>query len=358
MTPQERELNVYRIVSGCIKCRIHDTKGKEITLLLKSPNRYQKYLAEEVYRQTLEESQLAGMQSETEVIHMMIEQGLWDEDRQRKLDTLPKDLEELKVKMFELTFKSDEKRITRNLCNRVKADIADLQIQRAAYSYLSAEGAAHLAKVQYIIGMSLFYLDGNPFFTEDTYWTASAHVIEEAIEFYNQCRLSETKYRDLVRNEPWRTIWSARKIDGLFNIPAVDLTEEQKALVVWSNIYDSIYMHQECPSDDIIEDDDILDGWMIVQRRKRKQDSEKNKADELVKNENVKKSGEIYIPANTIEDAKNVDDLNDNAAKMTKLQRFAFLNKKGQAHEIEMPDTKLDLQQQINRKFVEQVKNG
>ena len=37
-------------------------------------------------------------------------------------------------------------------------------------------------------------------------------------------------------------------------------------------MYDNVYESHERPNDKIIEDDDCLDGWFIVQRRKHEKD--------------------------------------------------------------------------------------
>lgn len=355
MTLQERDLCVYRIVSGCIRCNIHDNKGNPVRLFLKSPSRYYRYIAEEVYKETLMEGRESGLPSDDDVVLMLIEQGLWSKEKQERLDTLPKDLEELKVRMYQLGFKSLEKKEAKRVCKAVKADIAKLQSERNLFGYSSAEGAAYLAKVRYIIGMSLYYPDGTQFFSEDTYWESSGHIVDEALEIYNQCKLTEPEYRELARTDPWRTIWSSRKIDGLFGIPSIDYTEEQRALTVWSSIYENIYSHPECPPDSILEDDDVLDGWMIIQKRKREKDTQQNKADEIVGNEKVRNSGEVFIQANTIEDAREIEKLNEGVAKINKKQRMAHLMKVGEVAEQNMPDTKLEIQMEMNRRFSEAV---
>lgn len=355
MKPQERELYIHRIISGCIKCNIHNRKGKEIVLLLKSASRYYKYRAEELYQETLKDGYLQGLKSEEQVIDTMVTEGLWDKEKQHKLDTLPKDLEQLKVKMFQLTFKSNEKRIVKQVCQKVKEDIANLQQERGIFAHLSAEGYAYLAKARFLIAMSLYCCDGRQYFQdEESYFESSGHIIDEALEFYQRNKLNEAQYRELARTEPWRTIWTTKSADGLFGIPAVDLSEEQKALVVWSNVYESIYKHSECPPDSVIEDDDLLDGWMIIQREKRNKDLGKNKVDELVSNDKVKNSDEVYVVANTMDDAKEIDNLNDNTAKMNKRERMNAIRKAGgQLNEVYMPDTQVKFNQEMNRMFKE-----
>ena len=82
--------------------------------------------------------------------------------------------------------------------------------------------------------------------------------------------LGESEIRELARSEPWKSIWSSSKNEGvLFGKRAIELSEEQKHLIMWSTMYDSIGESPDSPSDKIIADDDMLDGWLILQRRER-----------------------------------------------------------------------------------------
>ena len=95
----------------------------------------------------------------------------------------------------------------------------------------------------------------------------------------NEHRIDESEYRDLARNEPWRSYWNIAK-SSVFGIPVIDFSEEQKTLCVWSKVYDNVYESSECPPENCINDDDYLDSWFIIQRRKRKQVN-KNKVGEF-----------------------------------------------------------------------------
>ena len=57
----------------------------------------------------------------------------------------------------------------------------------------------------------------------------------------------------------------------------------------------------------------------------------------------------MFIVAQTKEDAKKIDSLNDDQAKTTRKQRLKYLNEKGHVDESQMPDTKMQLQMQANR---------
>ena len=64
-------------------------------------------------------------------------------------------------------------------------------------------------------------------------------------------------------------------------------------------------------------------------------------------------SQEVFLIADTVDDAKKIDVLNDEMAKRTKRQRFNYLKDKGEVNEIDMPDTKNRLIMEANNKLFE-----
>ena len=80
--------------------------------------------------------------------------------------------------------------------------------------------------------------------------------------------------RELVNNDPWKLIWYMREVEGspLFVDRERQLTPDQKNIVVWSRMYDSVHESQDAPSEAVIADHDMLDGWFILQKRKRDKD--------------------------------------------------------------------------------------
>lgn len=356
MEQAQRELLVARIAAGCQRFKIRTEDGEE-RLLLKKPSLENIYIAQEIYFNYLEESRALGCYSEEDVIDWLIDEGTWTEEKQTTLDTVTEQIEDFKVKLYELTFKSKEKRIIRKALKVAKETVAKLRQERASFNYLTSTGAASLLRSRYLIACSVYKQEGVPYYSEDGFWQADPYILDQIVEYYYSTRLEEVVYRELARTEPWRVIWNGKKAEGsVFSVGAVHLSEEQRSLVMWSGIYDSIYEHPECPTDDIIDDDDILDGWMIIQRRKRLEGADKRRGEELVSNEKVRNSGEVFIPVDTMADAKKIDALNDDHARMVKRQRLAFARKRGVVHEAEMPDSMQEIQQELNKKFIDNAR--
>lgn len=341
MDSKRCEYLVSRICSGTVRLRPHN-------FLLRKPTREQCYLANEVYLDHVEQAE--GLLTDEELLEWLIEYGYWDETKQSLLTKLPKEIEEFKVGLYKAGFKSKEQAEIRKFIGMAKKKLSELNAERYGFDYLSINGCAAMAKSKYLVGCGLFYNSGKPVFDMDNFWDEDSERLDLALVALAEQRLDEPTYRELARKEPWRSLWSIRKVESsLFGIPAADYSDEQKELVGWSQLYDSVYEHPERPTDFVIENDDYLDGWMIVQRREQEKHQVKKSGDDITKNEKIRSAGEVFVPADTLEDAIKVNDLNDDMAKATKKMRFKALEKKGIMSEAEMPDTKRNMQMEANR---------
>ena len=355
-----RELLVARLVAGCIRCRLQDVTGKERLFLLKNPDRYQRYIAQEVYQDTLRKGEEDCLLTNEEMLAHMVDEQLWSAEEEDKIRDLEKNLEELKVGLYQLLFKEYEQNVTRKLIATTNKELDALSQKKHAFDSLTREGAASIARMRYLVGASLCWPNGQPVFAgEDEFWSETNFILDQAFEVYAQARLSEIQVRELARTEPWRSLWSTRKAEGsVFGIPSADLSDEQKGLVTWSTLYDSVLDHPEAPTSAVIEDDDMLDGWLIIQRRQREKESEKSRAESLIGSEKIRNSEEVFVVADSAAGAKKIHELNDKGARIIKQKRMATVKSKGVVDERDMPDSKLKIQEQISREFAEHVRGG
>jgi hypothetical protein len=346
MRPHRKELILSRIIAGCL--RINYEKSY---LYVRQPTREHKYIANEIYEETLRECELEGLYNDDELLDFLIEYEIWDEDKQKLLDGVQKDIETIKIKLFNLAFKEREREMARKMLVVAKKTVYDLIALRNSKNDLSCAGVAQTAKSKYLLGVSLYYQNNERVFPDDYHlWITGSNIIEDVANFYFQNHIQEEDYREISRTEPWRSTWNAKRGEGkVFGLPSADLSDEQRVLIIWSGIYDSIYEHPECPPDEVVEDNDMIDGWMLIQRNKRRADLDNKRGLGAIENEKIKNSDEVYFPVNTLEDAKKVDTLNDDHAMLIKRKRIRLLREKGTVNEVEMPDTLQKLHMEANK---------
>jgi hypothetical protein len=155
----------------------------------------------------------------------------------------------------------------------------------------------------------------------------------------------------------WRTIWTAgKKSVGVFSKPSTELTRDQLTLMSFSSMYDNVYEHPDCPDEKIIDDDDCLDGWFIVQRRKAEKDKTQRSVDQATSNPKIRNAKEQFIMVESDEDAKRVMDLNDPLSKAKIAQRAAVVEAKGTAKDMDFIDVKNDVEIMKNQAVVNKAR--
>ncbi len=354
MTAERRELLVARIISGVVRITVGG-----LSYLFSRPRRQHLYVAQEAYQEALSEAQLRGIFTDEELLTFLLENSLWDNKSQVVLDELPAAIDELKLNLFRAGFRSLERNSIRTSLAEAKHKLHALEARRHAYDHLSCHGCACSARTWYVLGCSLRDAKGKRVFKPRRFWEQSNELLQEAASELARARLAEHQYRELARTEPWRSTWSARSTGGsLFGVPACDYTDEQRSLAAYSGLYDGVYQHPECPSDEDVADDDVLDGWLINQREKRRSSSGAS-PEGLIGNDKIRNSQEVYLVAQTPEDARKVMDLNDAHGKAVQKQRFAALREKGDKGDVavmDLPDVKRRGQMAAAERLAQEVR--
>ena len=180
--------------------------------------------------------------------------------------------------------------------------------------------------------------------------------VEYVMSCFQDELCSDTELRELARNEPWKSLWVMREAANapLFpnHVGDLELTNNQKGLIIWSQTYDNIQESLDCPSKDVIEDDDMLDGWFIVQGQKRDKEKSEQEFENSTQNEKIKNSPEVFIFANTERDKDRIDNMNDVGGRVVKAQREALMKRSsGSTAQNEFQDEKIKFNQMSNQQF-------
>lgn len=316
------------------------TVSKEVFYVAQATT-IQRAEAHEIYLEMIQKTRFDEMLTDEQMCQQLMDNDLWTVEQQKALDDGPQVLEQLKVQLYQChkKFQSKHVRLIRKQLDKTRRGLNKLYNMRHQNDVGTCEGLAEIAKVEHLVYSGALNVPENSRRLEDS------EELKKTTAQFLQARVSESILREIARTEPWRGIWSVSKAEGsLLGIPAVMATEEQKALVVWSRIYDSVYESMDCPGEFIIKDDDLLDGWLTVQHRKRESDRKKKEGDEHASK--VKNAQEVFIPVQSIEDARRVEALNDQRAKMLKAQRSKALESRGTMREQDMPDSQLKLRSQ------------
>lgn len=349
MDDSRKELLTYRIISGKLRCTT--SYG---TFYVFSPTAEEKYISQEIYESTYGDAVMDGAYSDEAFPVFLQQKGIWSPMLQAKYDKLISDLENLKVALFNSFLDSEIRLKMKDAIAKTKREINELYDRLHSYDYVSANGISRMQKQKFLTAMSI-YKDGKKLFTIDNYWMADTKIIDSISGELLKARLQEEDVRLLARSEPWRTIWFCQKANAtLFPCSTVEMTEEQRMLVYWSRVYENIRENPKCPPEDIINDDDALDGWFIVQNKNHKQQSDKEWIESQITNPDIKNSGEIFIKTGK-QDAARVYGVNDAIGRAKQRALFKKIEKEGVVEVMNQPDVVREKAEQLQQMYKERV---
>lgn len=330
MNTHERESFIYIIRSG--KIHISDNiyvVPPSIDDIVESYNIYN-----QIYNQCL----IDGIMTEEDMTIWMKENLIWTKYNETLVEKLKKEIEDLKVDIFQA-------RKSKAKCNHIRQNIRQKEellheqmiLKNSEYSN-TCEGISSSARINWLISQTTY--------ASKTKYNFKNITLEQVIYNWQQSILPESKYRELARTEPWRSLWSISKnikLKLFLNKKNQDLTINQKNLILWSQIYDNTYESMDCPDNEVFDDDDMFDGWMISQSRKNEKNKLSQYVEDVTQNSKIKNSKEIFIMANDSEHANNIYALNDETTRSKINNKFKTISEHGSILEQDLPDVKQEL---------------
>jgi hypothetical protein len=338
MNHHERESFIYRIRSGKVKI--------ENDIYIIPPTIDQISDSYAIYHETYDQCVQDGIMTEDDMIVWMKENLIWTKYNENMVEKHKKEIEELKVEIF-------KSRDNPKKCNSIRPRIRHseqllnnhLILKNSEYNN-TCEGIALSARLNWLVSQTTY--NGSKKYNFDKI------LLQHIIYKWEQSFLSDTQIRELSRNEPWRSLWIIHKnitLSLFLNKPDQELTANQKNLIIWSQIYDNAHESLECPDDSVFHDDDMFDGWMILQHKNAEKQKLESKINSATSNSKIKNSNEVLIMAHDAEHAKNIYEYNSQEAKNLIQSRIDAINTNGTLLYQELPDVKQDLYlQQVNTK--------
>ena len=144
------ELFLSRIISGNLYFK-YDNKSYWI----KCPTSLEKYMAQIIYEESYKNALEEGLYTDDQILNMLIENKIWNAEKEKELETTKKDIDILKEELFKNYFKSETRNRTRKMIEIAKIRIMELFEEKNQYHYLSCSGYASTARTRYLVGFSL-----------------------------------------------------------------------------------------------------------------------------------------------------------------------------------------------------------
>jgi len=345
-----RNFLTYQITSGIKFYTINDIRYKLI-----ASSKEIRLLAEHIYQDTLHTLRFDNLITKERSKMLLLGLGVWGPNDDASLKKTEKYLEDKKISLYKALYNLEKQKQIRKTIKTIKNSINKLYARKHSLDYMTLDYHAFLTKRKYIIGMCLRDSQDKPIYSEDGFWTSNSTILEGVVEKLDSDLISIEEFRELARNDPWRSIWHMGK-EACMGMAIIDWTDDQKTLVTFSKMYDGAYQSMECPSDEVFEDDDMFDGWLIDQRRTREKEQKQKEVDST---KNVPDSAqEVFVFAPDRESADQVYDLNDQTARMKIKQRYQSIEQHGSIEAKHLPDTQLELRNQAREEFKDKMHRG
>lgn len=333
---------VHRIVSGYYKITIDN-----IEYIIKSPNLDIRSRAHFIYRSIIEDNKydVINWTPDNQIKSLLLFNNIWNDSKEKILDTQHQLLKQTKIDLF-LNFSNDKKRkLFKENIRHISSYIEQLYNQKTYFNFLSLDFYAKTIENQFMI-LNMVYMDSDRLLFDQDSENINSVLFNRIIEEVQKNIINMDIMKNIVKSDVWRNYWSASK-DNIFDGPAHKWTEEQLTLVNLSKTYDAIREHLESPSEDIINDDDALDGWILYQNDKAEKEKKKQKLEDKY-GLNNKKGSEVFILTDSVDEAKEIFELNDpqSKAKINQLKQIYQTGKETKWAEV--PFVKQELQQISN----------
>ena len=326
---------INSIISGIAIFKI----GKEYAYV-KPPSAEDRAFADFFSQEQYDDALIDGIWTQEDAEKHLISTGYLGEDYEEQVEQIKKAVDNMKVDYFNHFYDSTTKEyIKRNIEIQEKRQ-TDIHNRKYAFYDKTCDYLKKYAFIAYCLQKNALFSDGE---------LVSIYYSTQAIynKYINVTNAMGEKIREIAKTNEWKNRWYSSKFESFEN-PASSFTDVQLSLISWSTFYDGVYQSFDKPSEDIINDDIAIDGWSIVEKRKRKEEEKKKNAEKMLP-KNVQNAGEVFIPARNQKQASDIMALNSAGAKGKIRSLQNDVNKHGKISDSDLTSTRNEIQMEALR---------
>jgi hypothetical protein len=330
---------VHRILSGKLIF-----KYKDIIYCLHKPSLDLKLESDILYKDIYESSLFDDFWLIEDIPNLAIELGLLSFDHNQQISRIEKKLENSKLILYQQYLDINKKKKNRINLEQIKKQLNIQYHNLHCLDYLSLEHYCEKIKNEFLITHTLYYFQSDKLVFDSNY--IEYNFFNEIISQISNEIISVETYKEIARHEYWRNYWSNNKSNILTE--SVDQwSDEQKTLMNISTMYDRVHEHPEAPPEEIIADDDALDGWMIDQKKKNIKQKQEKGVDNML-TDKIRNSSEIFLMASNKETADTILDFNTDQSLYNLKQKVSVVTSQDKAvPDSHLPDVRQKIHEQI-----------
>lgn len=294
------------------------------------------FFAQEQY----DDSLLDGIWTQEEAEDHLMSMGYLPKDHEKQMEDIKEKMDTMRVDYFNHFYDSMTREYIKKNLEKQQAKYDDLNMKKYVFYDKTCDYLKKYSSLSYLLQKNSFLKDQD---LACLYYSIQS-LYNKYIGVTNEIG---THIREIAKSVEWKNRWFSTKIETFDNSKS-SFTDLQLALISWATYYDGIYQSMDKPSDEVMEDDIALDGWSILEKRKRKKEEKQRNAEKMLPG-NMKNAGEVFIPARNQQQASDIMSLNNMSAqgKIKSLQ--SDLKTYGSVNESDLTSTRQEIQMEAIR---------
>lgn len=313
----------------------------------KFPNSELRFKSSIIYEESYEQLKFDNILEE-EIDYHLEEYDIADRSLKKFLEKQNKKIEDLKVDLFKNFYQERLRKDIKKKISHGNSQILKTMEQLHYLDRLTIENICTNIQNEFLLANGIFNRDNQLVFNYEDIKSIDQTLFSNMNSIIANKFLSTSEYKEVARSYAWRSMWNIKN-HNVFDGPVCEWSEEQKTIANISQMYDNVYQHPDCPDDEIIEDDDALDGWSIYHNRKNKLERKQKGVNDLLDSKH-KDAREVFMVAETQQDLENIISLNDTNSLNRMRSKMDFVKgQKGPVQESQLPDVQSDLMEQANK---------
>lgn len=304
----------------------------------------------DIYKEAYDEAYFNGTYIKEELKEILFYNEMWSPEDDDKAKESESEIERLKVHAYENYYNVPLLKNTKLGIRLQEDNYRKYKSRFHSLDHISCEGVASLAKSIWIISKTIKNKDGKKIDTKDL-------PLTKIMEYYNGKAIKTSEHRYIARNDPFRGMWMiGKKQANIFGRSSIDMTHDQLSICQYASMYDNVHESPESPHEDVINDDDCLDGWFIVQRREHEKNKNKRDMEKLLGNSKIANSQEIYLMAGDKHTANKIHDMNNQVGKNIIQARNAQIESSQNLKHTDLMDVKQQISAQRHQQAIKQIR--
>lgn len=294
---------------------------------------YEKHYQDNIYEFILKE----------DVRSLLLKAELVGLHHEKDVERAVKRIEKAKMQLYLDFWDRTKTRRNRMALNNAKKAQLQLLAKGMAFDHLTLEHYCETKAFYYQISQTLRDFKTKKLLLDDK---TTNSEFEKYISLINEHTLDISTIRLLCRSEYWKSYYLVGE-SNVFGKPTSDLNPEQVSMISTSKMYERVMEHTETPDSNIIEDDDALDGWVLYQSEKAKEEKKKGGS----KANKIDNSQEVFYMAQNQDQRDDIFALNTNSSSQVQKDRMnQVMKNEGPIESSDFQDVRQTLNEAVANK--------